>query len=223
MNAVSIVRPSAEAERTTFLGALPSKNATVLPRLLASLKDDAQAEKIYQECVKQSLLVCTDRVAEVKPLTDLSAKFKQPTELVQKVLAGTLEIVRCALRVDPKIKKKRVFSEDLDYLNVPVSVKSLLTKAVYGDSGEETKQQVRQAATDATQRTQLTNFQWRVDVGISTSELKRVLKPTILVRTTLSDGSIKTFEMSTEQFHALRYNTAYALKEMVELEKRVTK
>ena len=35
----------------------------------------------------------------------------------------------------------------------------------------------------------------------------------------LSDGSIKTFEVSVEQFHQLRYNTAKVLRDMQELER----
>ena len=38
-------------------------------------------------------------------------------------------------------------------------------------------------------------FKWRVDVAISTSALKQVLKPSVLMEVTLSDGRIHTFEV----------------------------
>jgi hypothetical protein len=37
---------------------------------------------------------------------------------------------------------------------------------------------------------------------------------------TLSDGTIKTFEVQVSKFHELRYNVTYVLKEMEDLEKR---
>lgn len=72
------------------------------------------------------------------------------------------------------------------------------------------------------------------------SVLNRVLEPSILLEMTLSDGSIKTFEVGVwssnspwcgmwwpvslqvpvSRFHELRYNVAFVLKEMEDLEKR---
>ncbi|KAL6064366.1 COMM domain-containing protein [Balamuthia mandrillaris] len=56
----------------------------------------------------------------------------------------------------------------------------------------------------------LKKFEWRVDVAISTSSLNRM---------TLSDGTIRTFELSQEKFHELRFDVARLLKEMDEIEK----
>lgn len=39
-----------------------------------------------------------------------------------------------------------------------------------------------------------------------------------LAQLTLSDGTIKTFEVSLEEFHKLRYNVARVLKEMRDVE-----
>jgi hypothetical protein len=66
----------------------------------------------------------------------------------------------------------------------------------------------------------LVDMKWRVDVAISTSELQRAMKPAVLIQMTLSDGTIETFEMPVEEFHKLRYNVSYVLKEMEDLEKR---
>lgn len=62
--------------------------------------------------------------------------------------------------------------------------------------------------------------QWRVDVTVSTSSLSRVLKPSILMQITLSDGTIKTFEMQVDQFHQLRYNVAKTLQYMRKIENK---
>jgi COMM domain containing 5 len=61
---------------------------------------------------------------------------------------------------------------------------------------------------------------WRVDVTVSTSSLSRVLKPSVLMQLTLSDGTIKTFEMQVDQFHQLRYNVAKVLQYMRKIENR---
>jgi len=65
----------------------------------------------------------------------------------------------------------------------------------------------------------LTSLDWRVDVTISTSESSKILKPNILMRMTDSTGKISTFEVSTEQFHKLRYTAGRVLKEFDTIEK----
>jgi hypothetical protein len=59
---------------------------------------------------------------------------------------------------------------------------------------------------------------WRVDVAISTSALSRALKPSIPMQLHLTDGRVRSFEMSIEQFHELRFNVARMLKDMSDLE-----
>ena len=81
--------------------------------------------------------------------------------------------------------------------------------------------------------------------SLSCSSLHRLLEPSILMEMTLSDGSVKTFEVcvcvcvcgggvflclfdchflccqvTVSQFHELRYSVAYVLKEMEDLENR---
>jgi len=51
-------------------------------------------------------------------------------------------------------------------------------------------------------------------VTISSSALNRVLKPVVVLRLTLSDGSIHTLELTQTQFHNLRYSVSLVLKEM---------
>ena len=65
----------------------------------------------------------------------------------------------------------------------------------------------------------IANMKWRVDVSISTSSLDKIMKPSVMVELSLSDGSIKTFEMDVDQFQKLRYDTARLLRQMQEIER----
>lgn len=55
---------------------------------------------------------------------------------------------------------------------------------------------------------------WRVDVALRTSECAEVMRPSVILRLRLSDGSEKIFECGLEAFHRLREATATALNEM---------
>jgi len=65
----------------------------------------------------------------------------------------------------------------------------------------------------------LEQFDWRVDVTLSTNSMSKVLKPNILVRMATNDGKTKTFDMSVEKYNELRYNVAKVLKDIEDLEK----
>ena len=58
------------------------------------------------------------------------------------------------------------------------------------------------------------NVRWRVDVTISTSVMQRVFKPILLLQMELSNGTIRTFEVSLQQFHELRLACATVLNDM---------
>ena len=62
---------------------------------------------------------------------------------------------------------------------------------------------------------------WRVDVVITTSRMEKVMVPVVLLRLKLDDGSIKTFEVSQQQLHLLRYSLAKMLKDTHYFEKKV--
>ena len=53
---------------------------------------------------------------------------------------------------------------------------------------------------------------WRIDVTVSSSQAKKVLRPTVLM--TLGDKNKETFEMSLEMFQELRLTVAKMLTEM---------
>mmetsp|Transcript_18042 Transcript_18042/g.58905 ORF Transcript_18042/g.58905 Transcript_18042/m.58905 type:complete len:101 (-) Transcript_18042:349-651(-) len=64
----------------------------------------------------------------------------------------------------------------------------------------------------------LSEVRHRIDVTLSTSAVNRVLRPSILMRVTLSDGAVHTFEVTTEQFNELRRSVALALHQMDTIE-----
>lgn len=68
----------------------------------------------------------------------------------------------------------------------------------------------------------LSKLEWRVDVTISTRDLQRVFKPSVLFQLTTSDGKVNTFECSLETFHAFRFNVASLLAAQQNLEQHPT-
>lgn len=60
----------------------------------------------------------------------------------------------------------------------------------------------------------LDSMRWRVDVTISSSSLSKVLRPSLILEMTLSDGNIHTFEASVDTFHELRHTVAKLLVDM---------
>ena len=53
-----------------------------------------------------------------------------------------------------------------------------------------------------------------MDVVLSTSSVSRVLRPSVLLRATLTDGTVATFELNVKSFHELRHAVAEALHSM---------
>ena len=65
------------------------------------------------------------------------------------------------------------------------------------------------------------SLQWRLDVTISNSNLKRVLKPSLVLQFILNDGRIKYMECSIDKFHELRFNVSRVLREMQVVKQRL--
>ena len=65
----------------------------------------------------------------------------------------------------------------------------------------------------------LQKLRWRIDVTISSGSLSRVMRPSILMEMCLSNGSIRTFEVSIDQFNQLRHGVAKVLLDMQTLER----
>ena len=63
---------------------------------------------------------------------------------------------------------------------------------------------------------------WRVDVTITTTQLNKVFKPSILMQLTTTDDQMQTFECSVEKFHQLRYSVARMIAAMQTIEHHPT-
>jgi len=151
------------------------------------------------------------------------SKFKElvtselTEETISVIYTGLLRLLKCALRLPVGSLKQELFKEDLQELQIPADFHSDLASVIFGSRREH----IDQVSLNTRPRLpQIENFKWRVDVGISTSVLNRVLEPTVLMEMTLTDGNIRTFEVPVSKFHELRYNVAFVLKEMEDLEKR---
>lgn len=57
-------------------------------------------------------------------------------------------------------------------------------------------------------------MKWRIDVTIMTSSMNRLFKPSILMQMTDTNGTIRTFEVTTAMFHHLRMQAARLIKEL---------
>ena len=62
---------------------------------------------------------------------------------------------------------------------------------------------------------------WRVDVALRASACAEVMRPSVILRLRLSDGSEKIFECGMEAFHRLREAMATALNELEWVERDV--
>mmetsp|Transcript_2028 Transcript_2028/g.4300 ORF Transcript_2028/g.4300 Transcript_2028/m.4300 type:complete len:232 (+) Transcript_2028:232-927(+) len=126
------------------------------------------------------------------------------------VITALHVILRTAIRTRTKAS---VVAKDLGLLNLPPTAIQVITEKLKSQRLE------LEARSLCTRFPHLENLQWRVDVAISSSSLQRVFRPSIMMQMTLSNGRIKTFDVSVEAFHELRYNVAKVLRDMQALER----
>lgn len=131
------------------------------------------------------------------------------------ITSGLFILLRAIIRMPDNNLKPEVLKAELQELKIPENVIEDLSEVVSSQRSSLCKAALVQQPRFPT----LNNFQWRVDVSISTSALSRVLEPTANFKMVLSDGSTKHFEVSMKMFHYLRCNVASVLKEMEDLEK----
>eukprot|EP00041_Stephanoeca_diplocostata_P011689 m.193352 g.193352 ORF g.193352 m.193352 type:complete len:264 (+) comp18632_c0_seq2:184-975(+) len=233
---VGVIVPRAIKNLPKYIAALPESNE-VFKSILNVVVASFEGEELGDDCAVTDLCLSSSfhlylaisgifscsahqlkylRSHAMIGLSSLVTK-EVSEELLHHVFAGLHALLTAALRHPPKSFKKQHFADDLHALGLETKQATEISKVVYGAkraSIEDTHDK------NAIKLPQLADFKWRVDVAISTSELQRVMKPAVLMQMTLSDGTIQTFEMPVEQFHKLRYNTAFVLKEMEDLEKR---
>ncbi|XP_070554256.1 COMM domain-containing protein 5-like [Ptychodera flava] len=198
-------------ERTLFVGARIPQEVKAMVKPLQKLDKDNFRKLLRVAVSSMEGNEITEEVFQKLQTNQLNE------EIIGVIYSGLCTLLRCALRLPQTSLKADVFKEDLKELKIPDDFIVDLASAVYGSK--------RAVIDDASikQRTRLPSLErlkWRVDVAISTSVLNRVLEPTIMMEMTLSNGSIHNFEIPVSKFHELRYNVAYVLKEMEDLEKR---
>uniref|UniRef100_A0A7S3CZ28 COMM domain-containing protein 5 n=1 Tax=Palpitomonas bilix TaxID=652834 RepID=A0A7S3CZ28_9EUKA len=142
---------------------------------------------------------------------DVASKLKED-EGNMKLLLGLTTCLREAIK---HRVASNIVERDLITLKFPPAAAADIGKVV--DASRDECEDVAREEVSVTPH--LENVRWRVDVAISTSSSHRALKPSITMELSLTDGSVKTFEMSIEEFHELRYNVAKLLKEFHDMEK----
>jgi hypothetical protein len=120
----------------------------------------------------------------------LLASEKCSEEKLRVVFSGLMTLIRMAIR-QPSLKSE-MLKEDLSQLKLSGELITDINSVVFG----KRRSTLCQSSLDQSVRLpQLASLKWRIDVTISNSSLNRVLEPSVLLEMTLSDGSIKTFEV----------------------------
>ncbi|KAH3843340.1 COMM domain-containing protein 5-like [Dreissena polymorpha] len=198
-------------DRTPFYGVrVPTEIKTMIKPLSKLDKN------IFRKILVLIVTAIEGKEVEYKQLKELESKdFSE--EVLSIIYSGLLKLLQNALRVPLESLKQELFKEDLHELQIPEDFQTDLASVVFGNRRSTID---RVSILSRPRLPQIDCLKWRVDVGISTSVLNRVLEPTVLMEMTLSDGNIHTFEVPVSKFHELRYNVAFVLKEMEDLEQR---
>uniref|UniRef100_A0A6P8J2S8 COMM domain-containing protein 5 n=1 Tax=Actinia tenebrosa TaxID=6105 RepID=A0A6P8J2S8_ACTTE len=200
---------NALTENTLFLGPkVPDEVRRMIPHLKSLDKE------VFRKILQVIMASLEGKQVEDGILHKISAD-NVSEDVVGSVFAGMFTILTSALRLPLSSLKPEQFQADLDEVRIPRELIPDLSSIVFG----ERRSQLDDAALELGARLpKLDSLRWRVDVAISTSALNRVLEPSILMETKLSNGDIRTFEVPLSKFHQLRYNVAYVLKEMEDVE-----
>eukprot|EP01104_Vermistella_antarctica_P018075 TRINITY_DN6584_c0_g1_i1.p1 TRINITY_DN6584_c0_g1~~TRINITY_DN6584_c0_g1_i1.p1 ORF type:complete len:202 (-),score=46.88 TRINITY_DN6584_c0_g1_i1:91-696(-) len=128
------------------------------------------------------------------------------------IFTGCFYVLRAALRARMKEAVLKASLEQIKMLSAHVTelVSTFSSSRTLAENSVLAKS-LRQPA--------LESLRWRVDITISSGSMVRVMKPSILMEMTLTDGSVRTFEVSPDQFDVLRHNVAGVLKDIQDLEK----
>ncbi|XP_071126097.1 COMM domain-containing protein 5-like isoform X2 [Mytilus edulis] len=181
-------------DRTPFYGTRVPPEIKKLSKPLAKL--DKQTFRKMLQLIVNSL---EGKDVEFSQLKDLETSDSNE-ELLSIIYTGMIQLLKLAMRLPLVSLKPEMFKDDLVELQRP----HIDTYAL------ESRPRLPR----------LDSFKWRADVAISTSVLNRALEPTVLMEMTLSNGNIHKFEVPTSKFHELRYNVAFVLKEMEDIEQR---
>eukprot|EP01103_Thecamoeba_quadrilineata_P020348 TRINITY_DN8680_c0_g1_i1.p1 TRINITY_DN8680_c0_g1~~TRINITY_DN8680_c0_g1_i1.p1 ORF type:complete len:204 (+),score=35.38 TRINITY_DN8680_c0_g1_i1:1-612(+) len=189
-----------------FGSSLPQEVRAIIPLLT---KVDLQQFKDIVQCAVQHLNTASFTNAQ---LVEHSRITKIPKQAFSLLFTGIYITLRTAIRNKAKIDS---FQSLLTELRFPEIFVNELVKVL-----QTSRSTLESSATENSLKLpQIEDLSWRIDVTISTTSMARVMKPSIIIQLTLNDGRIKTFEVSNDKFHELRYNMSKVLKEMEDLEK----
>ena len=186
---------------TFFSPQIPKEVIASVP--LSHAADHSEYRKILKSVMQLFSSSCSgisDILAKVS-LDDAGALF-----------SGTYTLIATIIR--NKVKLSDV-GKDLTTMSFPAHAIEDIISAVRLTRG--TLEQV--AFQERIRFPQLTKFRWRIDITISSGQLSRIMRPSLLVQMILSNGEIKRFEISLEQFNQLRYGVARVLKDMQLIER----
>ncbi|KAI8799058.1 COMM domain-containing protein 5 [Biomphalaria glabrata] len=198
-------------DRTSFVG------TRIPPEIQGMIKHLAKLDKVtFTKILK--VVVGAILGSEISPQSLKSIIKDNITEEVFAFLyCGIDKLVKQAMKIPSTSLKQEYFIQDLQELQIPAEFHEDLVSCVFGS----VRSQLDQHLVSARPRLpSLDHLDWRVDVTISTGVLNRVLVRGVTMDMTLSDGSIKSFEMTVSKFQDLRFQVASVLSEMEKLEKR---
>ncbi len=186
-------------DATIFLSPyIPSEIKNIIPLL-------------HQLPTNQIRTILTDVITYIKSdnnaINQLIEKNKEKNEEYSLLFSGLYSILRQAISSKILIATIR---NDLLKINMPELCVDDICKAI----GIARPSIEKLLIINRIKYPTITKLRWRIDVIISSGSLSKVMKPSIIVQLILSNGNIKTFEMSTEQFNQLRYSAAKVLYEM---------
>eukprot|EP01116_Phalansterium_solitarium_P005954 TRINITY_DN1827_c0_g1_i1.p1 TRINITY_DN1827_c0_g1~~TRINITY_DN1827_c0_g1_i1.p1 ORF type:complete len:165 (-),score=79.92 TRINITY_DN1827_c0_g1_i1:218-712(-) len=154
--------------------------------------------------------MCSEEAFE--QLAEMAAASGVERGQLATAFSGVHLMLRMAVR--QRLKHEAVQRDLLDTLKLPAFLVADFVKALKASALAERKlaeQRVRSAT--------LEQLNWRCDVTVSSNQIGRVLKPSVVLEVRVSDGRRRTFELTTAQFAALRYQVARCLADMHELER----
>ena len=198
-------------DRTPFYG------GRIPPEIRSLIKPLSKLDKqIFRKILQLIVNAMEGKDVEFSQLKELETSNVNE-EMLSVIYMGIYHLLKLAIRLPLVSLKPEMFKDDLIELQIPEEYHSDLSSVVFGLR----RPHIDTYALESRPRLpRLESFKWRADVAISTSVLNRALEPTVLMEMSLSNGNIHKFEVPTSKFHELRYNVAFVLKEMEDIEKR---
>ncbi|CAF1032112.1 unnamed protein product [Brachionus calyciflorus] len=211
--------------RTPFWGSRTPKELQFIQQTLNNKISELSVNKIcYRDLLKILVYAIENsnvennlKIIEDK-MSELSNKHCIQLNDLINLYACFLKLFKCSMRV--LSTKQDVIKDDLlGFLKLPEEFVSDFVTVLYGQRRESMENSL---AIKFPKYPRIESLNWRVDIAISTSSVGRGLLSTIVVRMSLSNGEIISYEVNIQMFHQLRYNVALVLKEMDDLLSRQT-